>query len=551
MPSTSSKKTKNELTKALAEIIAETNGISLLETLDLLLASPPKKLSKTAVKQLQQFFDMLQEFQIDSTPIEKLLAHPVADALFEYFRLFPLSYREEHTHLTGALDIDYIYPRLQEALKGAAGEEIRNTIKQVYGVSAGQLRSKTAVGNMLRIQAHEGFDEYLNKLVLPKLLLTSRKAHADAAYYMAKQMYEQFNVGGIRLKFTFSRQNTSGAAAETIHGADDLSAEDVVLGLFDGFKKFQKENPEFNFILSPSFRKEPNYFDSTEFESKGDHVMHQVNELLALLDEYPELQKHMTEIDTVGNERDFFRKQHYFEVQPAFRKLQFRGFQIRSHHGETWHIFRHGIQSVDNAMNIWHIDALEHGVAMGVNPNYYFHRLYQKVLELNTRGHAIDPDSHEGRELRDMQWREHEVVLEKLLHGDKLTQKETIQFTKIKFHTAREVEHYQHDVLNRIIDKRVSLVALPSSNLKLTARFGDYKEHPFSWWEKKGVNLGIGTDNYVALGTNFISEMLVLLFTDPRNFKITKLLMVATGERRRPYMSSVLWSHHKRLNHLD
>ena len=31
------------------------------------------------------------------------------------------------------------------------------------------------------------------------------------------------------------------------------------------------------------------------------------------------------------------------------------------------------MQAVDNAMNIWHIDTLEHGVSLGVNPNFYFH----------------------------------------------------------------------------------------------------------------------------------------------------------------------------------
>ena len=58
----------------------------------------------------------------------------------------------------------------------------------------------------------------------------------------------------------------------------------------------------------------------------------------------------------------------------------------------------------------------------------------------------------------------------------------------MKFHNAREIEHYQHDVLNRMINKKVSLVALPSSNLKLTGCFPDYKDHPFSWWEKKEYN---------------------------------------------------------------
>lgn len=55
------------------------------------------------------------------------------------------------------------------------------------------------------------------------------------------------------------------------------------------------------------------------------------------------------------------------------------------------------------------------------------------------------------------------------------------------------------------------------------------------------MELSIGTDNYVLLNSNIIREMLILLFTDPEGLKITKLLMVATGEHRRPYMSSVLW----------
>jgi adenosine deaminase len=85
------------------------------------------------------------------------------------------------------------------------------------------------------------------------------------------------------------------------------------------------------------------------------------------------------------------------------------------------------------------------------------------------------------------------------------------------------------------------LVSLPSSNNKLTHLFEDFKDHPFSWWEKKGVPLGIGTDNYITLDTNYIQELLIVLFTDPLGLKITKLLMVATGETRRPYLSHLLW----------
>ncbi|MFN8369890.1 MAG: hypothetical protein U0T83_04590 [Bacteriovoracaceae bacterium] len=127
------------------------------------------------------------------------------------------------------------------------------------------------------------------------------------------------------------------------------------------------------------------------------------------------------------------------------------------------------------------------------------------------------------------------------ISGKTLKDDEILEFIKIKFHTAREVEHYQHDILNRMISKGVGLTALPSSNNKLTYCFNDYKDHPFSWWEKKGVKLGVGTDNYITLSTNFIREMLILLYTDPINLKITKLLMVVTGEQRRPYLSQLLW----------
>ena len=144
----------------------------------------------------------------------------------------------------------------------------------------------------------------------------------------------------------------------------------------------------------------------------------------------------------------------------------------------------------------------------------------------------------------DMEWHDEEVR-EKLVNGITLNSKEMDKFLKTKFHTAREVEHYQHDVLNRMINKKVSLVALPSSNLKLTGAFPDYKDHPFSWWEKKGVQLGIGTDNYITLSTNYIQELLILLYSNPDSLKITKLLMVATKEMRRPYISHLLWEMRK------
>ena len=138
-------------------------------------------------------------------------------------------------------------------------------------------------------------------------------------------------------------------------------------------------------------------------------------------------------------------------------------------------------------------------VSLGINPNFYYHSLYQRVIDLNAKEIKIDRDSSEASELDEMDWREHGHIREKLYRGELLSEEEKTIFVKTKFHTAREVEHYQHDVLNRMINKGVSLIALPSSNKRLTGSFQDFKDHPFSWWEKKGVQLGVGTDNYITL----------------------------------------------------
>jgi hypothetical protein len=311
---------------------------------------------------------------------------------------------------------------------------------------------------------------------------------------------------------------------------------------------FKKEVPQWDFVLSPSFRKEANAFDNKQFKSKKEHFLAQVNTILSLLEKHPKLVPYLCEVDTVGNESELYRKSHFVDMKNGFRKLQYRGFKIRSHHGEIWKTLRRGVQAVDNAMNIWRIDTLEHGLSLGINPNFYFHSLYQRVLKWNRRNEAIRPGTPEFNEVSEMDWAESGgPIREKLIRGEPLNETEIRLFTKAKFHTAREVEIYQHDVLDRMIDKGVSLVSLPSSNNKLTDNFEDYKDHPFSWWEKKNVTLGIGTDNYVTLGTNFIQELLIVLFADPQNLKITKLLMVATGEDRRPYLSHLLWEMRRKV----
>ncbi len=526
----------------LVKIISETNGLSLQSTLELLMSSeaPPE-----VKHSISHFSKQLDQFRINQATIEGLLDHPVGQALYQFFQNFPLKYREEHIHLTGSLTADFVFPRLQKLLSGEHKKIYEQKIESVFGPQKFPITTVAQVDNLMRLKDNELFDRYLEILLLPKLILVSQEAHAEAAYHMANELYHRHNVGAIRLKFTLSRATTS--SKEEIPGADNLSSEEVVCGLYSGFSRFRKEHPDFEFILSPCFRKEPGFFDAKKYKTKKDHFDQQVKSLLQLLEKFPELAAHVTEVDTVGTEKDLYRKEHFKEMKFGLRKLQTRGLKIRSHHGETWDTLRRGIQSVDNAMNIWHVDAVEHGLSLGINPNFYFHKMFQSVLAQNRNGSALSQNSQEYRELMELDWNGREMIRDRLVSGSPISEIEEIYFTKAKFHAARELEHYQHDVLNRMIDKELSVIALPSSNKKLTGQFEDYKEHPFSWWEKKGMKLGVGTDNYVTLNTNYIREMMILLITDSTHLKITKLLMVCTGEKRRPYISQQLWKQRKKV----
>lgn len=534
----------NEIKNALIDIISETNGITISDTLELLAYHPELKCNPLVEKSLQEFRKLIAGFHNNEVDISTILSHPFSEAFFGFFKEFPLSYHEEHIHLTGSLSAEFIYPRLKKLLDGPDKKLYEDKIKQVYGEDSIPVTSVDDVDRLIRLKEGEQFKTYLKILYLSKLILTTKEAHVEAAYHMASELYDKYNVGKIRLKFTLSR--STGISDEQIPGLENLTEDDVVLGLYEGFMKFKSEKPFFNFILSPSFRKESNFFDQNAYDSKKEHFDEQVVSILDILKKYPFLKEVLSEVDTVGDERELYRKKHFMEMKSGLRRLQYQGFRIRSHHGETWKILRLGVQAVDNALNIWHIDTLEHGLSLGINPNYYFHRLFQRIMEMNQNQKPLDPKSFEYDEIMDMEWQDEEVR-DKIVKGEKLTQKEQVKFLKTKFHTAREIEHYQHDVLNRMINKKVSLVALPSSNLKLTGAFPDYKDHPFSWWEKKGVSLGIGTDNYITLSTNYIQELLILLYSNPTSLKITKLLMVATKETRRPYISHLLWEMRKTI----
>ncbi|MCB1692700.1 MAG: hypothetical protein KDI19_08030 [Pseudomonadales bacterium] len=531
-----------EMDGLLVRLISETNGLSLGDTLDLASRSMMAKERPATQEAISDFRRQLFDYHRDAVQIDPLLRHPVAESLTRFLLRFPKPYREEHIHLTGSLSADFIYPRLAALLSGPDAARYEAKIRAIYGDDALPIESVADVDRLIRMQGSISFSHYLQVLTLAKLVLIDRQAHAEAAYHMAKSLYTQFNVGHIHLKFSFSRETTN--PVDALPG-DGVSPEDVVLGLYDGFETFKREVPAFSYVLAPCFRKEADFFDAKRFASKREDFEHQVELILDLLDRYPFLADKIIDVDTVGDERDHYRKAHFESMRVGFRKLQFRGIQVRSHHGETWHTLQRGVQAVDNAMNLWHIGTVEHGVSLGVNPNYYFHSVFERAMALNMEGKPLVPGSRECNEISAMDFGKHGGVLDKLLGGERLDDDDIQRFIKIKFHTARELEHYQHDVLNRMIDKGVALVALPSSNIKLTTTFPTYRDHPFSWWEKKGVELGVGTDNYVTLNTNFVREMMILLCTDVEDLKITKLLMTATGETRRPVLSGLLWDMRK------
>ncbi|HEX8410070.1 MAG TPA: hypothetical protein VF883_14505 [Thermoanaerobaculia bacterium] len=529
------------LTSFLTRLISETSGLSLEDTLVLAEGSP--SIEPDLLAQIREFHALLGRFRLGGSSIDTLFAHPVSQALAAFFRAFPIPFRDEHIHLTGSLDAEFVWSRLAPLLDGPHREEYERRIARVYGPDALPLRDAKDVDRLIRLRDEDRFDRYLQILYLPKLILTSRDAHRAAAYHMASRLYRTSNVGSLRLKFTLFRETTD--PAEQIPGLAELTPEDVLLGLYEGFREFQAQMPAFQFVLSPSFRKEPGFYDATKYASKRESFDDQVRQIIELLKKHPELRDVVTEADTVGNERGFYRKVHFQELRVGMRKLQAHGLRTRSHHGETWDTLRHGVQAVDNAMNIWHVDAIEHGLSLGINPNFYFHSLLQRILRENQRGGKIPAGSREYAELMDMDVSNREEIRGKLQDGVPLTEAEATLATKTKFHHAREVETYQHDVLNRMIDKRLTLISLPSSNKKLTGELSEYSDHPFSWWEKKGLRLGVGTDNDVTLSTSFIREMMILLYTDPLELKITKLLIVTTGETRRSHLSHLLWEMRK------
>jgi hypothetical protein len=216
----------------LLKLISETNGITLANTLDLALRSMLVEERPEVETSLREFCELVHGYHRDPSDIRELLEHEVAHTLGGIFRAFPLRFREEHIHLTGSLNASFVYPRLAALLEGPNREVYEKKIREAYGDDALPIRSEEDVDKLLRLQEGMHFSRYLQVLTLAKLVLTDREAHREAAFHMARRLYQDNNIGRIRLKFSFSR--ATGSAADALPGPE-VSPQDVVLGLFEGF----------------------------------------------------------------------------------------------------------------------------------------------------------------------------------------------------------------------------------------------------------------------------------------------------------------------------
>ena len=76
----------DHLTKNLIRIIAETNGLSLNHTLELLLES--SRTHQNEKKVIGEFIQMMHEFQSNKISIENLLDHPISNSLLNFSKDF-------------------------------------------------------------------------------------------------------------------------------------------------------------------------------------------------------------------------------------------------------------------------------------------------------------------------------------------------------------------------------------------------------------------------------------------------------------------------------
>ena len=174
-----------DIKRSLIDVISETNGITINDTLELLGHHPELKCNPLVEKSLAEFRKLIIGFHNNEVDISTILNHPFSEAFFGFFKDFPIPYHEEHIHLTGSLSADFIYPRLKVLLEGPTRKVYEDKIRQVYGDDSIPIKSIADIDRLIRLKEGEQFKTYLKILYLSKLILTTREAHVAAAYHMS------------------------------------------------------------------------------------------------------------------------------------------------------------------------------------------------------------------------------------------------------------------------------------------------------------------------------------------------------------------------------
>src|SRR6188508_2217025 len=91
------------LTRFLTQLISETSGLSLDDTLALAHGSPHLESDSDLRPLLAEFHELLGRFRVREANIDTLFLHPVSRAFEAFFRAFPIPFHDEHIHLTGSL----------------------------------------------------------------------------------------------------------------------------------------------------------------------------------------------------------------------------------------------------------------------------------------------------------------------------------------------------------------------------------------------------------------------------------------------------------------
>src|SRR5437016_5198301 len=143
------------LTRFFTQLISETSGLALEDTLSLAEAAP--HIDSELAACISEFHALLGRFRLGVAPIESLLEHPVSLALGEFFRAFPIPFRDEHIHLSGSLDADFVYPRLAPLLEDPT---VAAKIQQIYGPDT-VIRNARDIAPLIRIGENDRFDRYL------------------------------------------------------------------------------------------------------------------------------------------------------------------------------------------------------------------------------------------------------------------------------------------------------------------------------------------------------------------------------------------------------